>query len=333
MTLLCSHTRGGQAAFEAQSYCKQGKEALEHIFKVAGGLDSQILGDYEIVGQIKKAYQFSRDRGNTGPFLDRLFNTVLQSSRAIRSNTRLSSGTVSVAFAAVQFIKELGGEPHDKKILIIGSGKIGQNACRNLLGITHAGNITLMNRTAGKAEVLAAALGLCTAPFGQLRDCIRSADVIIVATAAAEPLITAAELPDNTPKVLIDLSVPNNIDTGLASFPHLTLANVDDLSRRNDETLQSRRQEVPKALDLIRHYSSEFLSWYHMQQHVPVLKAVKQKLYELNTRLATVPGDEGDHAVQKALNTMAKRMRTGEEQKPGCHYIQTIHHYLEGAVI
>ncbi|WP_240432869.1 glutamyl-tRNA reductase [Taibaiella koreensis] len=329
--LLCRHTEGSAEAFTAQAYIKKGNEALNHIFNVAAGLDSQILGDYEIVGQIKQAFYFARDRGYTNSFLDRLFNTVLQSCRAIRSETKLSSGTVSVAFAAVQFIRNRIDSFDHKRILILGSGEIGQAACRNLLTFAGKDQVTLINRTEGKAQALAEELGLHTAPFEMLRQYIRECDIIIVATAAATPLITVADLAEGDEKILIDLSIPNNIDAAVQQYKGIVLANVDDLSRINDETLRKRQAEIPKAEELITCHIHEFAEWYLMQQHVPVLKAVKEKLHALNMQLAEARQQDDKQAVQKALNTMAKKMRT-EEQRPGCNYIETIHHYLKQTV-
>lgn len=332
IALLCSQTAGSRADFEAQAYRKNGREALNHIFHVAAGLDSQILGDYEIIGQMKKAFQFSRERNHTNAFLDRLFHTVLQSSRAIRSETRLSSGTVSVAFAAVQFLKCKVADLDKAKVLIIGSGEIGQNACRNLVAITGTENITLINRTAEKAAALAAALGLKAAPFEQLYHHIRESNVIIVATAATRPLIGKADLNNDDEKILIDLSVPNNIDATVRSCKNITLANVDDLSGISDETLRNRQKEIPKAKKLIAFYIHDFTAWCLMQQHVPVLKAVKEKLCELNVKLAGARIEKDKDAVQKALNKMAKKIRM-EEQRLGCNYIETIRHYLEGTAV
>ncbi|HEY4208299.1 MAG TPA: glutamyl-tRNA reductase, partial [Puia sp.] len=131
--LLCTQTIGTPAAFEAIAYCKNGLDAIEHLFQVSAGLDSQILGDYEIVGQIKTAVKFSRERQFIGPFMERLINCVLQSSKSIKNQTALSGGTVSVSFAAIQYIKEKIGPVSGKKILLIGVGKIGRNTCRNMV--------------------------------------------------------------------------------------------------------------------------------------------------------------------------------------------------------
>ena len=281
---------------------------------------------------MKRAFQFSRERGYSCAFLDRLFNTVLQSSRAIRSETHLSSGTVSVAFAAVQFLSTVVSDLAQARILVIGSGEIGRNACRNLVSLVGTKHITLTNRTADKADALGTELGLKTVPFEHLQDHIRENEVIIVATAATKPLVGIADLSNEDNKVLIDLSVPNNIDAAVRTYPGITLANVDDLSKINDETLRKRQQEVPKAQNLILSYIQDFVAWCVMQQHVPVLKAVKEKLCELNVFLAEEQEDKGQEAVQKAINTMAKKMQT-KEQRPGCNYIETIHHYLAGNAV
>lgn len=329
--LLCSQTEGSVQEFKEQAYLKNGNDALSHIFNVAAGLDSQILGDYEIVGQLKHAFHFSRDREHTNSFLDRLFNTVLQSSRAVRSETQLSSGTVSVAYAAMQFVLNKIGSFDGKRVLILGSGEIGQVACRNLVTVAGKEQITLINRTAEKAAQLAIELGVRTAPFDMLQQYIKESDIILVATAAAHPLITIEDLQEHDEKILIDLSVPNNIDAGVQVYKGITLANVDDLSRINDETLRNRQAEIPKAKELITCHIHEFAEWYMMRQHVPVLKAVKEKLTELNSQLSEARVQNDAHAVQKALNTMAKKMRN-EEQRPGCNYIETIHHYLKQTV-
>src|SRR5215831_12682997 len=125
--LLCSETEGSEETFKQLAYIKNGIEAIEHLFNVAAGLDSQILGDYEIIGQIKQAVKFARNKQMIGSFMDRLVNAVLQSSKAIKNQTALSDGTVSVSFAAVQYIREKVTDVSNKQVLLIGVGKIGRN--------------------------------------------------------------------------------------------------------------------------------------------------------------------------------------------------------------
>src|SRR6476620_7624342 len=153
--ILCSETQWQAETFYKLAYFKQGNAAINHLFEVGAGLDSQILGDYEIVGQIKNAVKFSRQQNCIGGFIERLVNGVLQASKNVKNQTALSGGTVSVSFAAVQYIRENIKSISSKNILLIGVGKIGRNTCKNLVDYLQTTNITLLNRTTEKAIELA----------------------------------------------------------------------------------------------------------------------------------------------------------------------------------
>lgn len=330
VNLLCGETTGDVGTFLQLCYIKQGNEAIEHIFSVGAGLDSQILGDYEIVGQMKQAVKFAKEKGFVGAFTERLFNTVLQSSKAIKNETALSGGTISVSFAAIQFLKEQVADTANKKIVLLGTGKIGRNTCKNLLDYLNTKNITLINRTDDKAIALAVELGLQTAPYTDLEKEVAAADIVIVATNAEKAVITRQSLLYSNPKVLVDLSIPNNIEPSAGSLEHITLANVDDLSLINDKTLQKRQAEVPKALSIIQKHILEFQEWYLLRRHVPVLKAVKQKLNDMQsctlfsaTSRSTLINQA---AIQKVVNTVAVKMRS--QHQPGCYYIEAINDFI-----
>jgi len=159
MQLLCGQTKGNMEVFMSKAYIKNGVDALEHLFDVGAGLDSQILGDYEIVGQLKQAVKFAKERSRIGSFTERLVNAVLQSSKTIKNQTALSGGTVSVSFSAIQYIRQKIKQIGQKKILLVGVGKIGSNTCKNLVDYLHTRNITLINRTPEKAAALAEECG------------------------------------------------------------------------------------------------------------------------------------------------------------------------------
>ena len=330
INLLCSETVGDADTFRQLCYIKNGEEAVEHIYSVGAGLDSQILGDYEIVAQMKLAVKFARERGFVGAFMERLFNTVLQSSKAIKNGTHLSDGTISVAFAAIQYIKQEVVDTHNKKIVLLGTGKIGRNTCKNLVDYLDTKDITLINRTEDKATELAKELGLKTAPYIQLNKELQEADIFIVATHADKAVITKENLKGSTPKVLIDLSIPNNIEPSVNTLPQIRLANVDDLSLINDKTLRIRQAEVPKALDIIDTHIKEFNEWFTLRSHVPVLKAVKQKLHDMHSCkmfTANCSSAVADPvAIQKVVNTVAVKMRT--QHQPGCYYIEAINDFM-----
>ena len=335
--LLCSQTAGTYKTFCDIAYIKKGEEAIEHLFNVAAGLDSQILGDYEIIGQIKKVVKFSKEHNFIGANLERLVNEILQTSKEIKTSTVLSSGTVSVSFAAVQFIKEKFSSTAHKKILLLGTGKIGSHTCKNLVDYLDTKDITLINRTAGKAKELADALGLKFASLNDLAIHVKAADIIVVATNSDIPVLLKSHLQNSGEKLIIDLSIPYNVEVAAQKLPNIKLVNVDDLSKIKDETFNKRAAEIPKAKAIIAEHIAEFLDWHKMRKNVPVLKAVKSKLQNMHscslynsifaipitTAIITTKDDE---IIQKVITGMALKMRTRNQM--GCNYIEAINEYI-----
>jgi glutamyl-tRNA reductase len=338
-SLLCTQTTGVLDAFLELAYIRKGAAAIGHLFEVGAGLDSQILGDYEIVGQIKKAVKFARDRQFIGPFLERLVNCVLQASKAIKNETGLSGGTVSVSFAAIQYIRERVPDPGSREILLIGTGKIGRNTCHNLVDYLGTRNLTLINRTEWKATELAAGIGVRYAPAERIAECAGTADIILVATSADHPTLMRNWVEGRGEKLIIDLSIPCNVEKSVAELPGITLVNVDELSKIKDETLQKREAEIPKAKAIIAEHIAEWMDWYKMRQHVPVLRAVKTKLKELHTcpvfsRLTGEPFPftdtiQTDEQIQRVINGMASKMR--QHNRGGCQFIEAINEYINRA--
>lgn len=335
INLLCSETTGSADTFRSLAYCKEGTAAVSHLFEVAAGLDSQILGDYEIIGQIKQSVKLARENGFIGSVLDRLIGSVLQSSKAIKNQTALSGGTVSVSFAAVQYIRDTV-EVTGKNILVLGTGKIGRTTCKNLVHYLGTRCITLINRSPEKAATLAAELGLRHAPYSDLEQAVAESDIILVATNAPEPAILASQLEGRGTKLIIDLSIPYNVEAAAQLLPNITLINVDGLSRLKDETLLKRKAEVPKAKAIIAGHTAEFNNWYEMRRHVPVLKAVKDKLHELH--ICQVESGaytdisfsnfllEKDARIQKVITSLAVKMRLQNQR--GCQYIEAINDFM-----
>lgn len=336
INLFCTQTQGSPELFNEMAYRKNGVDAVKHLFDVGAGLDSQILGDYEIVGQLRKAMKFAKERGFINSFLDRTLNQVLQSSKEIKNNTSLSDGTVSVAFAAVQYIREHTDRLEDKRILLLGTGKIGTITCKNLVDYLPTSHITLMNRTPEKAESLASTFNLRTASLETLSEELNLADVVLVATNAPEPIILADGLQNTLQKkIIIDLSIPCNVEKKVEDIGGITLIDVDGLSKLKDETLQRRAAEVPKARIIIQTHMRELLEWHEMRKHVPVLKQVKIKLQEIHGSplfeqpLQVQPSPVSrDQKIQRVLNGMASKMR--RENQRGCFYIEAINEFIAG---
>ena len=327
--LLCDQTGGSKETFLSSAYVKNGHEAITHLFNVSAGLDSQILGDYEIIGQIKAAAKFAKKHGCINVMLERLINTVLQSSKAIKNQTELSGGTVSVSFAAIQYVRDHVRAIADKKILLLGTGKIGKSTSKNLVHYLKTKNITLINRTEEKAAELANELGLKHAPISELQKHISGSDIVFVATDAAEPTILLSHLEEQSDKLILDLSVPFNVEEAIQHLPYITLINVDELSKMRDETLAKREADVPKAKAIIAEHIAEFIEWHEHRKHVPVLKAVKTKLKEIHNSPLFIPLYNSTHTeekIQRVINGMAYKMK-GQNQK-GCHYIEAINEFI-----
>ena len=334
--LLCTQTQGSKETFVSLSYSKNGAKAVDHLFNVGAGLDSQILGDYEIIAQLKQAVKFSKERGFINCFLERLFNYVLQSSKTIKNETLLSGGTVSVSFAAIQYIKNNAKINDSTQILLVGTGKIGRNTCKNLVDYLKTTNITLVNRSEEKAAELAWELNLKYAPLSALEDEINSADIILVASNACEPIILASQLINSSHKLIIDLSIPYNVEALAGKLPNIQLINVDTLSKLNDETLKKREAEAPKAKEIISEQLAGFMEWYQMRKNAPALNAIKIRLNQIYQQQGINLSEGQPHPVfigkekiQRVVNGIAGKMRLENQQ--GCYYIQAINEFMATA--
>lgn len=338
--ILCSETEGTPEIFQEMAYIHTAEKAMEHLFDVSAGLDSQILGDYEIIGQMKHAVQFAHSYGTIGAFSDRLVNFAVKSSKDIKNKTQLSGGTTSVSFAAIQFLKWHCKNLENAQILLIGAGKIAISTARNLKDYLHVGNLTIVNRTFEKAETLARELGAKAVPLAQIAAEISNADIIITATNTTKPIITKEKLEGCSHKILIDLSIPYNIDNRVKEIPGTILVNVDELSKIGEMTFSNRKNEIPAAKAIIREYLDEFAEWYRMRKNVPVLKVAKQVMLDIQKKelqcqcsYAAEALEEADkvmpvdHALKKAINNMAVKLRDNFQEK-GCNCIQAINEFI-----
>ncbi len=276
--LLCQYAQGSVEEFQEVAYIFKNHDAISHLFRVGTGLDSQILGDFEIISQLKQSFYRSKRHQMTNPFLERLCNSVLQASKRIKNETELSSGATSVAFASVKYLLDNIPDINEKNILLFGTGKIGRNTCENL--IKHTGNhhITLINRTKEKAEEFGGKLQLAVKDFGDLPSEIRKCDVLVVATGAQLPTLTKAMVHNKKPLWILDLSIPKNVHDNVKELENVTLVHLDELSRITDEALAKRRSNIPQAERIIETVKFDFSNWLETRKFAPVIKALKKKL-------------------------------------------------------
>ncbi len=278
MELYCEHTNGSLEEMKSVVSIQKNEEAIDHLFKVSAGLKSQILGDFEIIGQIKTWFKRFKKHDSSGAFLERLINTAIQISKKVKTQTTLSNGAASVSFAAVHYILATQSEISQKNILLYGIGKIGRNTCTNLVKHTQNDHITLINRTKEKAELMTEKYDVLVKDFSELKEVLKSTDILIVATGAEQPTITEEMIPFDKEMTIIDLSVPENVAHTLGSRENIQLINVDGLSKMVDDTLDSRKDSVPMALEIISECKNEFNEWLKTREFVPVIQSFKERL-------------------------------------------------------
>ncbi len=276
--LLCDNSFGTVDDFQKVGYVYKNQEAVNHIFRVGTGLDSQILGDFEIVGQIKSGFVESKKNELSNAFTERLVNSVIQASKRIKNETELSSGATSVSFASVQYILNNVSDISSKNILLFGMGKIGRNTCENLVKHTKNEHITLINRTKEKAERIAGKLNLIVKEYDELSSELQHTDILVVATGADIPTISNENLNPQKPVLVLDLSIPKNVDENITNNPNVTLVHLDELSKITDFTLENRKNYIPKAEEIIEEIKDEFSDWTNARKFAPTINALKEKL-------------------------------------------------------
>jgi glutamyl-tRNA reductase len=276
--LLCDNTNGTVEEFQKVAYIYKNNEAINFLFRVGTGLDSQILGDFEIISQIRNAFVESKKANLINTFIERLVNAVIQASKRVKNETDLCSGATSVAFAAVHYIFNTVPDLTNKNILLFGTGKIGRNTCENLVKHTKNEHITLINRTKTKAEKIAGKFNLIVKDYIDLQVEVQRADVLVVATGAQNPTIDKSLLNLKKPLLILDLSIPKNVDENVKQIEGVTLVHMDYLSQITDETLEKRKEQIPFAEAIISEIKEEFISWIKARKFAPTIHALKEKL-------------------------------------------------------
>ena len=334
--LLCENSLGTVEEFQEVAYIYKNQEAVNHMFRVGTGLDSQILGDFEIISQLKIAFNESKSNGLVNSFLERLLNSVIQASKKIKTETEISSGATSVSFASVQYIIKNVKDINSKNILLFGTGKIGRNTCENLVKHTKHDQITLINRTKDKAEKLAQKLDLIVKDYADLQLELQRADVVVVATGAQNPTIDKALLNLKKPLLILDLSIPKNVHENVTSIAGVTLIHLDYLSQITDETLENRKLHIPAAEAIIEEIKAEFVAWTKNRKFAPTIQALKEKLNaikegELNVQRKKLPNFDEEQAqlisnriIQKITNHFVNHLKDGDSIDEGIEWIEKV---------
>lgn len=294
--------RHGSTGYDIESYLytRLGREAIEHLFRVSTGLDSMLIGEAEILGQVKDAYVVAQRAKSLGRTLHHLFREALAAGKTARAQTHIGSESVSIATAAVEAAREHLGSLSGTSILVIGAGKMGASAVKRLRS-EGAAQVLVANRTMSRARELVAETGFGEAlELPGLSDALSIADVVVASTGAShfilnEERVSAAmaRRPDR-PLFIVDIAVPRDADPAIAEIANVSLVDIDGLKSVVDEKLELRREAIPAVEEIIAEYVERFETWYRTRIAVPVIATLTQKaeairVAELDRLLARCP--------------------------------------------
>jgi glutamyl-tRNA reductase len=290
--------------FEPHLFSRMDADAARHLFRVAAGLDSLVVGEPQILGQVKDAFQVASDRRCTGPMLSRAFTWSFNVGKRVRSETSLGEGAVSVSFAAVALARKIFGRLDGRRVLVVGAGEISKLTAQHLR--SHGvGEMIITSRTPAHAEALAAAVAGHAAPWKDLGASLASADIVITATGSQRPIVTRAQVesvrgrrrPD--PLFIIDIAVPRDVAPAVGDIEQVFLYNIDDLQSIVQENMSRRSSEIARAEAIVSEEVARFASWQRSRAAIPTVVALRQKfeavrraeLQRLEGKLGPLPAD------------------------------------------
>ena len=284
--------------------------AVQHLFNVSIGLEAQVVGDLQIINQIKNAYQLAADQNIIGPFLHRLLHTIFFTNKRVVQETAFRDGAASVSYATVELINELTSAHSKPNILVLGLGEIGEDVVRNLEHIAEK-EVVICNRSIDKANVLAEEFGFAVMPFENYEQAILDADVIISSVRVDSPLITKAIFESQkilSHKYLFDLSIPRSIEADIESVNGLLLYNIDGIQAKATQALERRLAAIPDVKAIISEAIEEFGNWSKEMEVSPVINKLKNALEEIRQTEIARHLKKANEAEAKLLDTATKNM-------------------------
>ena len=295
-TQLFSTSAGLPATYSKKLVERKGLNAVQHIFNVASGLDSKLVGDLEILGQFRKAFRTSKKYNRLNGYMERLANHCIQAAKSIRSNTELTSGTTSLSYAAIQLLMEKNLAP-GTKILLVGTGKFGTTIAKNLRTYLPNLPLTLCNRTYEKSEQLAKSLNCEVIPFEALKSQLKTHDVLIGAVGNQGGLIHEKELRDAGSQLIVDLSVPSVFQTPI--HQHSNYYSIDAAAEIVNRSLEKRASSIPQAQDILLKHMHEFIEWSRINEQSSTIKEWKQRVEQATNACPHLR--EASHAARKSI--------------------------------
>lgn len=305
VTFLSDYHKVPADDFVPHLFAREDAEVVHHLFRVAAGLDSLVVGEPQVLGQVKDAFSVAADRRCSGPVLNRLFHSAFGVGKRVRTETGLGEGAVSVSFAAVQLARKIFGKLEGRRVLVIGAGEMGTLTAQHLRA-QGVGEIVITGRTLARAAEIAAAVGGTPAPWSELMIVLAQADIVITATGSQIPIITRANVESvmgrrrRDPLFIIDIAIPRDVEPGAGDIEQVFLYNVDDLQAIVQENLSRRSAEIRKAEDIVAEEVGKFMAWQRSRGAVPTVVALRQRfdairkseLQRLDGKLAGLDAEE-----------------------------------------
>jgi len=269
-------------SFEDHLFIEEDDASLEHLFRVTAGIDSMVLGETQILGQVKKSFLQGQELGTTGTVYNHLFKQAVTFAKRAHSETAIGENAVSVSYAAVELAKKIFGTLKNKHVAILGAGKMGELAIQNLYG-SGVGKVTVMNRTFEKAQNLADKFDGSAKTMNELQCTLLEADILISSTGATDYVIDhdlmqfVAKIRKGDPLFMVDIAVPRDLDPKIAELPNVFLYDIDDLQGIVNANLAERERAASQIMDMISIEISEFKEWFATLGVVPVIAALRKK--------------------------------------------------------
>ncbi len=267
-------------------YWHTGDRAIAHLFRVASSLDSMIIGESQILGQLKDAFEIALAHKTTGVIMNKVVKKAISVAKRVRTETRIAEMAVSVSYAAVELAKKIFSNLHEKTVLLVGAGEMAKLAAKHLIanGVEH---VRITTRTPQHAVDLAEKFGGTAVPFDQFKDDMASADIVLVSTGAAHYLVGAEDVHRavqermNRPMFLIDISVPRNIDPAVRHVDNAFLFDIDDLKHRVEQNRAERVQEAEKAERMVIEEVAMILDWMKSLEVTPTIVALRNRVEDI----------------------------------------------------
>jgi glutamyl-tRNA reductase len=283
MTRFLARARGVPADdLKAHLYTRAEADAARHLFRVSAGLDSLVVGEPQILGQVKQAYAAATDHHATGALLNRLFHTAFTAGKRVRSETELAEGAVSVSYAALGLARKICGDLRHASMLVVGAGEMAELTARHFKA-QEPKRVVVCSRTAAHAEALAAEVGGTVVAWSDLDAALVQADVVVTATGATTPILTRARVQAASrqrrgrPLFFIDIAVPRDVDPSVAADDDVFLYNIDDLQSIVNESLARRSSETTRAEAIVNQEVERFMSWARSWTAMPTVVALRQR--------------------------------------------------------